>query len=457
MSIRSRTTKLIARRHDLNYFKRMSPLRAWQWWLAAVALVTAVLWFSGNSFVHGNAAFSAGPMSSSHAVFGQRCELCHVPVLRSTSWTPSFGMRRHVPDSACLSCHIAAPHHPQETVRTPMCSSCHTEHTGAMHLAAVADSGCTQCHAQLSRRAGILQVAASIHSFAKDHPEFRALRSVEEQEAFPLKFSHAEHMQKNLSGLHGKVTLQCGSCHAPTLEGISGYTTRAREHPVRQGAAMAPVSFEKSCRSCHTLEFDAHISAEAPHADVAVVRDFVTQQIGDFAKAHPEVVADEIRRWPTLAPLPERVAEPAPRTQQEWVANRIVYAERILWREKCGLCHGERSAEFPVSTTGRFPAIGAPKQPHAWFASAVFSHGAHQAVACEECHTKALTSSRGTDVLMPSIATCRRCHDGASSPQGPAVKSGHAESGCFLCHVYHGADVADLSTARHKLDELLPR
>ena len=53
MSIRNRTTKLIARRHDLNYFKRMSPIRAWQWYLAVVALVCAVAWFATSSLLRG--------------------------------------------------------------------------------------------------------------------------------------------------------------------------------------------------------------------------------------------------------------------------------------------------------------------------------------------------------------------------------------------------------------------
>ena len=52
MSIRQRTTKLIARRHDLNYFKRGSPLRQWQWWLARRSdRAAAGVWFSASTFV----------------------------------------------------------------------------------------------------------------------------------------------------------------------------------------------------------------------------------------------------------------------------------------------------------------------------------------------------------------------------------------------------------------------
>ena len=46
MAIRKRTTKLLARRHDLDYFKKGSPIRLWQWRLAAVLLVAAALWIA---------------------------------------------------------------------------------------------------------------------------------------------------------------------------------------------------------------------------------------------------------------------------------------------------------------------------------------------------------------------------------------------------------------------------
>jgi hypothetical protein len=463
VSIRSRTTKLIARRHDLNYFKRMSPLRAWQWWLALGALVFAVAWFAGTTLAHGNNAFSSGPMSSSHAVFGQRCELCHVPVVRATRWTPAFGRRARVPDSACLSCHSAAPHHPMETESTPTCSSCHIEHVGAMHLASTADSSCTQCHAHLESRAGALRVASDVRSFATDHPEFRALRTASAAERsadFALRFNHAGHMHPGIRTPHGTVTLQCQSCHVPMIG-----------HDGRQAAGFAPVSFEKNCRMCHSLDFDTDVQAEAPHAPPADVLTFVTKAITSFAQSHPGVVAEEIRRWPFQPLLPGQRSMPAPRSASEWVLNRVDRAEVILWRGKCALCHRDLNSESNQGAQSALTLIGSnssppgasslPRiepthQPEHWFPDATFSHSAHQAVECAECHTRALTSVSGSDLLMPTIATCRRCHDGSSSPQGSPVKTGQAESGCFLCHLYHGAQPGSFA-AEHKLADLISR
>jgi hypothetical protein len=70
----------------------------------------------------------------------------------------------------------------------------------------------------------------------------------------------------------------------------------------------------------------------------------------------------------------------------------------------------------------------------------VFSHEAHQAVACIECHNRVAFSQSAQDVLLPNIQSCQRCHNGESRPQGPVLSAGHAESGCFLCHEYHGWD-----------------
>jgi hypothetical protein len=456
MSIRQRTTKLVARRHDLNYFKRLSPLRAWQFWLAGAALIAAVVWFSGSEFLHGAQALSAGPMSNSHAVFATRCELCHVPVVSATGWTPSFGMRRHVPDSACLQCHTAPAHHPMETKEAPTCGSCHTEHIGAMHLAAVADKNCTQCHAQLQSRNDVLHVARSVSSFATNHPEFQPLREARDADkraATALVFNHAEHMKAGLKGPTGPVTLECATCHVAVLNAEG-----------RHGRSFAPVPFERSCRSCHALQFDAHIQAEAPHGKVEDDAAFVTKSITEFAHSHPELVSAEIRNWPAETPLPGRAAMPPPHSTQEWIANRIARADTILWRERCGLCHkaADGSVAFANDPNNSskdgamaLPVFAPVSQPQHWLSSAVFSHPAHQAVACAECHTQALSSASEHEVMMPSIATCRRCHDGRSSPQGPAVAAGHAESGCFLCHVYHGPEQAGLTTRGLSLREML--
>jgi hypothetical protein len=78
---------------------------------------------------------------------------------------------------------------------------------------------------------------------------------------------------------------------------------------------------------------------------------------------------------------------------------------------------------------------------------AVFSHGAHDAVQCESCHTGVRKSKETKDVLLPGVANCRQCH------ADPGTK--HAvSSDCTLCHSYH--DKLPLEASRkQQINELL--
>ena len=440
MAIRKRTTKLLAKRHDLNYFKKGSPIRLWQWKLALVALLAAVAWVALSS-IHSAQAFSSGPISSSHAVFGQKCETCHKPVISGAGFLPvGFGSARKVPDSACESCHTVGLHHANQTVASKQCSTCHIEHVGAMHLAAAPVSGCTQCHANLEVKNLPASVATNISGFTKGHPDFRALRTASPEirdAAFGLKFNHADHLKKDLTGNPNgeKVTLQCSYCHQ--VEDPAGRDTA-------HSGRMANVSFERSCQSCHSLDFSAKVKEQAPHVEAAKSLEF----------------------------LRAKMAEAAPGDK-----TALVTAETILFRQKCALCHtvgnidalpstnitnrlnnsgaassggNLRNASFsPVDLQAALtetPTIAPSHAPNRFFTAALFSHTAHNTVQCEECHIAALTSTSGTDLLMPTIGTCQRCHDGQSRPQGPSLSSGHAESGCSLCHEYHETLKAELKT-----------
>jgi hypothetical protein len=424
MAIRKRTSKSVAKRHDLNYFKKGSPIRLWQWKLALAAVIAAVVWV-GVSSARSAEAFSSGPLSHSHAVFGQKCEACHIPVIAGAGWMPVVGNRHKVPDTACLSCHTTVgPHHAGLASKPASCSSCHVEHTGSMHLAATPNQGCTQCHGNLSLSHGSPTVATNIESFTKGHPEFRPLRLSSEDvrsAAFGLKFNHAEHLKPNLTGPigQGPQTLACQSCHQ--VEERNG---RDQAHSGR----MLAVSFDKSCRACHTLEFDKAVKEQAPHGTSAEALAFLTQKM---AATHP---GD---------------------------ASALGKAETILFRDKCALCHTvEGVARLPLAqpVSLEAPPIQPSKQPERFFSAAVFSHASHSVVQCAECHTAALTSESGKDLLLPSIKTCQRCHDGESRPQGPALANGHAESGCFLCHVYHeGKPQLATGTQTFRIDELRAR
>src|SRR5271170_3383694 len=98
MEIRKRSQKAVARRHDLNYFKKGSPIRHWQWKLALGAIAASLVWVAVVSLSHGRELLSKGPISSSHAVFGAQCEACHVSMTKegASSLSQDAGFRRHV-------------------------------------------------------------------------------------------------------------------------------------------------------------------------------------------------------------------------------------------------------------------------------------------------------------------------------------------------------------------------
>jgi Zn finger protein HypA/HybF involved in hydrogenase expression len=193
---------------------------------------------------------------------------------------------------------------------------------------------------------------------------------------------------------------------------------------------MAPVDFDQSCRSCHSLDFDRAVAQQAPHSTAANAFTFLRDAM---AHAHHGDQA------------------------------ALVRAETILFRGKCSLCHQVTGAEalpnIPLDPSVS-PVIAPARQPERFFPSAVFSHTTHSAVRCEECHQAALASTSGKDLLLPSITTCQRCHDGLSRPQGPALANGHAESGCVLCHVYHQPTSQSLAAAQphpaYRIEDLVP-
>ncbi len=494
MEIRKRSQKAVARRHDLNYFKKGSPIRHWQWKLAAGAIAIGLVWVAVVSLSHGRELLSKGPISSSHAAFGAKCEACHVDMKSAFSQDTSF--RRHVPDAACQSCHQVPDHQAKlalASFSTPECSTCHVEHTGSMMLANASDKTCATCHADLKSS----HYASSIHSFTDGHPQFAPLRSGYQDDQ-RIKFNHQAHMQKGLKGPNSLVTLNCADCHRtpaartltpwrfgatpqlreasldlgspemnPALTAASGQSGSHldRLHPTDSRAYMAATAYAESCHDCHTLKFDKHITEEAPHTSPEEVRKFIREKIQAYAAQNPQVVAAEIRNWSDepMAKVPQYRPMPPPRNAQEWVAVRSLQAQRRLWYQSCNLCHvmkipddtptvvaaSLRSVQYDTFTVHTMtpatlpqdsltlPTVAPTKQKTRWLTDAVFSHQAHIAVSCESCHARTRISNQGTDILLPGIASCQKCHDGKSSPQGPALASGHAESGCFLCHQYH--------------------
>lgn len=451
---RTRTTKKLAQRIDLNYFKRSTAQKRAKLWLSVALPTLAVVWIGWLGFVHDSHVYSSGRLSQAHAVLERQCGTCHVQT--------AAAFYAKAKDDACLRCHDGPTHHASAQA-APDCAACHVEHRGSADIKAVRDQACAACHGDLKtpRGAPATRFVARIDSFGDGHPEFAALREGA-LDAGTLRVNHALHMKPIRSGPNGpNVQLECGDCHRPeqaraaavaTGPGPAGATKDwkygdaryiataaayasaeetlpapgrilASYQPATGRELMAPVKFATACAGCHSLAFDKRFSEGVPHDRPEVVYAFLVKKFSDYIATHPQELRGAGEPGRDLAGKPLRAAVGV-RTANEWVAERIQESEELLWRKTCKQCHALTFG----SRQDTLPAVEPARTTVRWMPHAKFDHDAHRGFACASCHQKALSSTETTDVLLPGIATCRTCH--APGPE-------HADARCSECHTYH--------------------
>jgi hypothetical protein len=140
--------------------------------------------------------------------------------------------------------------------------------------------------------------------------------------------------------------------------------------------------------------------------------------------------------------LPEEMrTRPTARNSDEWVLFRAQEAEWLLWTKTCKQCH------MLNATGASLPEVAKSNITERWLPHAEFDHHAHRAMSCVDCHSKAAESRDTTDILLPSIATCQRCHRESAARDT-------AESRCFECHQYHDWSKARRTKGRFSIPEL---
>jgi hypothetical protein len=448
---RTRTTKKLAQRIDLNYFKRPTPLKRAKLGLSIALPALALAWIAWIVFAKDTRVYSSGRMAEAHAVLASQCSACHVQK------TGVFSEKAE--DSACLKCHDGPIHH-HLAIKKVACAECHSEHRGRINLIAANNANCSQCHSDLKANGGTSNYVNAILSFEDGHPEFAAVRSdggAKRTDPGTIKLNHQLHMKLIRSGPTGPmVQLECINCHRPAAApadmtyGDAKYRAastmykesdeilpqHAETLPARKLSGgrelMAPVKFSTACASCHLLTFDKRFDEGAPHDKPEAVHAFLVAKFTQYIAAHPgdvRVVRDPNRDLAGRPLQPEvRILTPA-----QWVAESTANAEQLLWRKTCIQCHSlsvAGAAVVPAVATAPsvLPVVVPANTTAKWMPHAKFDHEAHSGFSCASCHTQALTSTLTTDVLMPGIATCKTCH--APGPD-------HAESRCFECHTYH--------------------
>lgn len=415
---RERTTKEIAERIDLNYFKRPHPMRVRLRQAVIAAALLAALWLVVETTRGREQVYLPGPVSVSHKMFESDCRQCHAPARQSVYW-------RRVSDQACLRCHDAPVHHATQTF-APSCASCHVEHQGDITLTRMSDRHCTQCHATLKTTGTAPHAAAclvaghtiepTVDHFSRRHPEFAVLRAHVPDPA-RIKLNHQVHLKPDLKQLDrikdrshvivrdGRATLACSYCHQPDS----------------RRASMQPINYEKHCMECHRLEFTARMpGVVVPHEKVEVVIEYAQDRLSQYVVEHPEVVNQRqielVRRLPGQSRY-----EQLPTTPRAWVDRELEDVKKLLFRKTCVECH-----ELELKETA-LPAVKPPNIPTRWMVHSAFSHQAHRALTCVACHALTPSSQKTSDVLMPSIESCRQCHSPA----------GGADFRCAQCHTYH--------------------
>ncbi|MGH9676388.1 MAG: hypothetical protein ACRD36_04740, partial [Candidatus Acidiferrum sp.] len=212
---RTRTTKKLAQRIDLNYFKRPTPLKRAKLWLSAGLPALALVWVASLGYSRDTRVYSSGRMSEAHAVLEAECAACHVKTAGAFSAKAS--------DAACLSCHDGPIHHAGQ-IRTPGCAECHTEHRGRVNLVAASNASCAQCHGDLKPSGGGEHFASGINNFDDGHPEFAELRG-NARDPGTIKLNHTIHLKPIRRGPNGpNVQLECGDCHRPRTAQATNWT-----------------------------------------------------------------------------------------------------------------------------------------------------------------------------------------------------------------------------------------
>src|SRR5258707_9740259 len=140
---RTRTTKAVAQRIDLNYFNRPTPFKRAKLWLAIVAPVAALVWIGWHFFGHDNRVYSSGRLSAAHAVLEKQCAACHVQQAGGFSPTAT--------KSACLACHDGPPHpQPETKSEKPACAQYPVDDRRRGNIRAASNQKCPDGRGNLS-------------------------------------------------------------------------------------------------------------------------------------------------------------------------------------------------------------------------------------------------------------------------------------------------------------------
>jgi nitrate/TMAO reductase-like tetraheme cytochrome c subunit len=454
-----------------------------------------------------------GTLAQVHSAWDHNCKACHVPFepIDGRPWLATSSTAAYrTSDQQCMSCHAGPAHHAatrESEVRS--CAECHRDHRGReASLVKLDDVECTRCHSSLKdhlNKDAKTEFENKITRFDLEHPPFRpeaatpAADNKPMQDRGGLKFNHALHMTPGMIKKPGDtpytvekipvesermrygkskeeaVKLDCTSCHvleASDLKTKRDPSIAASARPVRSdGKYYQPVNFETQCRACHDLTFDPQSpTIRAPHGvqpEVVVAflkKTYAAQLLAD----KPDLL--EKKFVPTAEPPGKWPIESSVR---EAFDDAVGKAEQVLFgdsKQSCLECH-----ELVKKEGSLVPEkVAATNVPTVWFTHASFDHTAHRGVSCRDCHAQTYAietdgvkrvehaSTLGTDVNLPGIENCRKCHAPAGRaggwlPWSSSTSTGGVAHNCTECHTYHDGDHALAGVGAAAEDATSPR
>ena len=445
--------KALAQRIDHQYFKRPHP---WRRNMAVLSILLPAL--SGIAlliadFRHdGDKIYLPGPVSTQHTFFGSHCNECHMQSGKDIG---------KVLDQKCLSCHDGPIHqlqtiHPSghiqqqtvngkvELINTPGCVSCHFEHRGHTQLARLDDGSCTQCHSDLHRMDMKKPVVAPhILQFDGSHPEWAVLREKRLDDT-PFRLNHNLHTdpenwpEEIKKAAIANRSVLCNQCHVQD----------------ENGAHFKPITYNAYCISCHemTKKFSPAIEPfgkiKFSHGDpklvVAEIKTAVSAYLLSRGGQPASLSADrKADTDDTSGSKPPPTVDK--RSSEQWVHDKVNEIVKPLFfpetpqkeQKSCLKCHLVNS----IDSNGVIK-ISPQKIPLVWLTKSVFNHHTHRGLDCMSCHTQATDSKFTTDVLLPGIESCQKCH----------APAGSARFDCTECHLFHDRALLNSKAQRSIVD-----
>src|SRR5258708_35741097 len=105
MAGRTRTTKKLAQRINLDYFKTVHGIPRWRRILSLVLTLAGLGWLGWYGLSGSPKPYNAGPIAHAHNLIGNKCAACHVS-------TDDY--KQAVTDTARLACHYGRIHHAEQ-------------------------------------------------------------------------------------------------------------------------------------------------------------------------------------------------------------------------------------------------------------------------------------------------------------------------------------------------------